>query len=36
MRQGAGGPRQAGCEFVCAHGAHEGASGPRARRLPPR
>jgi hypothetical protein len=36
VRHQAGGPRQAGCEFVCAHDAHHGASAPRARRLPAR
>ncbi len=36
MRQQAGGPRETGCEFVCAHDAHDGASAPRARRLPAR
>jgi hypothetical protein len=36
VRQRAGGPRQAGCEFVCAHDAHHRASAPAARRLPAR
>jgi hypothetical protein len=36
VREQAGGPGQAGCEFLCAHDALEGASGARARRLPAR